>query len=58
MSEGRRSEDDQLVRQLVSDMIPVVKRRIGIALERSRENVEEELSTLADLLSLEDHLNR
>jgi hypothetical protein len=50
------SEEDRLVQELVRGLIPIVKRRIGVALDRSRENVEEELATLADLLVIQDHL--
>lgn len=50
------SEEDRLVQELVRGLIPIVKRRIGVVLDRSRENVEEELATLADLLVIQDHL--
>ncbi len=45
-------ETDQQVRDLVDNLIPVVKKRILLSVERSREDVEFELATLANLLTI------
>jgi len=42
----------------VENLIPVVKKRILRALERSREDVEFELVTLASLYTIQDGLKR
>lgn len=50
------AEVDSSIRELVDNLIPIVKRRILIALERSREDVEFELVTLASLFTIRDGL--
>ena len=52
------AELDSSLRALVDNLIPVVKRRVLGALERSRENVEFELVTLASLYTIARALNR
>ncbi len=52
------SELDQSTKDLVDNLIPVVKRRILIALDRSREDVEFELVALASLFTIRDGLER
>jgi hypothetical protein len=52
------SEADRAVKDLVDGLTPVVKRRILIALERSREDVEFEITTLANLFTVSDKLAR
>lgn len=52
------AEVDSSIRNLVENLIPVAKKRILRALERSREDVEFELGTLASLLTIEDSLKR
>lgn len=52
------SELDQSIKELVDNLTPVVKRRILIALDRSREDVEFELVTLASLFTIRDGLER
>ena len=49
---------DSPLRDLTASLIPVVKRRVFKALERSREDVEFELVTLASLYTIADALNR
>lgn len=49
-------EIDAPVRSLVENLIPVVKKRVLRALERSREDVEFELVTLASLFTIKEHL--
>ena len=49
---------DSSLRDLTENLIPVVKRRILRALERSREDVEFELVTLASLFTIADVLER
>jgi hypothetical protein len=51
-------EVDQSVKDLVDNLIPVVKKRILVALDRSREDVEFELVTLASLFTIRDGLER
>ena len=48
------AEVDSSSRELVDNLIPIVKRRILIALERSWEDVEFELVTLASLFTIRD----
>ncbi len=48
------AEVDSSIKELVDNLIPIVKRRILIALERSREDVEFELVTLASLFTIRD----
>jgi hypothetical protein len=50
------TEVDASIRDLVDNLIPVVKKRILRALERSREDVEFELVTLASLFTIRDGL--
>ncbi len=50
------AEVDSSIRELVDNLIPVVKKRILIALERSREDVEFEPVTLASLFTIRDGL--
>jgi hypothetical protein len=52
------AEIDASIRDLVENLIPVVKKRILRALDRSREDVEFELVTLASLFTIEDGLRR
>jgi hypothetical protein len=53
------SEDyEQTVRDLVANLIPLAKKRVAISLDRSREDVEDELATLAHLFIIEDHLRK
>ena len=47
---------DRAVKELVANLIPLAKKRVTIALDRSREDVEEELATLADMFIIADHL--
>lgn len=51
-------EIDAPVRSLVENLIPVVKKRVLRALERSREDVEFELVTLASLFTIRENLRR
>lgn len=51
------SEVDASIRDLVHNLIPVVKKRILIALGHSSEDVEFEL-TLANLLTIKEGLKR
>ena len=50
------AEIDASIRDLVDNLIPVVKKRILRALDHSREDVEFELSTLASLFTIQDAL--
>lgn len=50
------SELDQSAKDLVDNLIPIVKKRILVALDRSREDVEFELVTLASLFTIGDGL--
>ena len=50
------SEVDRAVEDSVDNLIPVVKKRIVAALERSREDVEFEIMTLASLFAVSDGL--
>jgi hypothetical protein len=52
------SELDQSIKDLVDNLIPVVKRQILIALDRSREDVEFELVTPASLFAVRDGMER
>ena len=52
------AEVDASIHDLVDNLIPVVKKRILRALERSREDVEFELVTLASLFTIRDNLKR
>ena len=49
-------EIDRAICDLVNSLIPVVKKRVLRALERSREDVEFELATLSDLLTIQERL--
>lgn len=51
-------EVDQSIKDLVDNLIPIIKRRILIALERSREDVEFELMTLASLFTISEGLEK
>ena len=44
---------DRAICDLVNNLIPVVKKRILRALERSPEDVEFELATLSNLLTIQ-----
>ena len=46
------AETDSAVCEVVDLLIPVVKKRVLRAMERSREDVEFEISTLANLLTI------
>jgi hypothetical protein len=48
------AQDDTRVCGLVNRLIPIVKRRVLQATERSREDVEFELATLANLLTIQE----
>lgn len=52
------SEVDASIRDLVDNLIPVVKKRVLGALERSREDAEFELATLANLFTIREGLGR
>ena len=52
------AEVDRSIRDLVDNRPPIVKRRVLIALERSREDVEFELTTLASLLTIRNGFER
>jgi len=52
-----KSEDDVRVCAFVANLIPIVKKRILQATERSREDVEFELATLANLLTIHEKMN-
>ena len=47
---------DRAICDLVNNLIPVVKKRILRALERSPEDVEFELATLSNLLTIQERL--
>jgi hypothetical protein len=49
---------DQSIRDFVDNLIPIVKRLVLIALDRSREDVEFGLVTLASLFTIRDGLER
>ena len=51
------AEIDNAICDLINNLIPVVKKRILRSLERSREDVEFELATLSNLLTIQEHLN-
>jgi hypothetical protein len=51
-----RAEDDARVCELVIRLIPIVKKRVMQATERSREDVEFELATLASLLTIQSEI--
>lgn len=51
------AEVDEPIRSLVDNLIPVAKKRVLRALERSREDVEFELMTLASLLTIQEGLS-
>jgi hypothetical protein len=51
-------EVDESIRRLVDSLVPVVKKGARRALERSREDVEFELMTLASLLTIQRGLGR
>ncbi len=48
------SEIDSSIKDLVDNLIPVVKKRVLTALERSREDVEFEIVPLASLFTIRD----
>jgi len=50
------ADDDFQVCELVNRLIPIVKKRILRASERSREDVELEISTLANLLTIQERM--
>lgn len=50
------AEIDEAICDLVNNLIPIVKKRILRSLERSREDVEFELATLANLLTIQERL--
>ena len=50
------AEVDEAIRSLVGNLIPLVKRRILTSLDRSREDVEFEIVTLASLMTVRDGL--
>jgi hypothetical protein len=51
------AQDDIRVCRLVDGLIPIVKRRVLQATERSREDVEFELATLANLLTIQERMH-
>ena len=52
----RGEEIDRDVCEVVDRLVPVVKARILRAMERSREDVEFEMATLANLLTIKAQL--
>jgi hypothetical protein len=50
------AEIDRNVCEVVDRLIPIVKGRVLRAMERSREDVEFEISTLANLLAIRAEL--
>lgn len=50
------TEIDSAVCSFVNNLIPIVKKRVLRSLDRSREDVEFELATLANLLVIQEHL--
>jgi hypothetical protein len=50
------AEIDRNVCEVVDRLIPIVKGRVLRAMERSREDVEFEISTLANLLTIRAEL--
>jgi len=50
------AQDDIRVCGLVDRLMPLVKRRVLQATERSREDVEFELATLANLLTIQERM--
>ncbi len=52
-----RNEDDPRICALVSQLIPIVKRRVLQAMEHSREDVEFEVATLANLFTISQAMN-
>jgi hypothetical protein len=52
------AEDETRVCELVNRLIPVVNRRVLQAIEHSREDVEFELATLANLLTIRESCAR
>lgn len=52
------TEIDASIRDLVDNLIPIAKKRIMRALERSREDVEFELATLANLFTIKEDLGK
>ena len=51
------AEIDKAICELVNNLIPIVKKRTLRALERSREDVEFELATLSNLLTIQERLH-
>lgn len=51
------AEIDEAICALVNNLVPVVKKRVLRALDRSREDVEFELATLANLLTIQERLH-
>lgn len=52
------AEDKIRVCELVDRLIPIVERRVLQAIEHSREDVEFELATLANLLTIQESCGR
>jgi len=52
------AEVDRSIKDLIDNLLPIVKRRVLIALERSREDVEFELMALASLFAIRNRLER
>lgn len=46
------SDQENQLCELVQNLIPVVKKRVLLAIDHSREDVEYELATLANLLTI------
>ncbi len=50
------AELDTDICDLVTNLIPVVKKRVLRALEHSREDVEFEIATMSNLLTIQERL--
>ncbi len=52
------AEIDDRLGEITEAMIPMVKKRVLAAMERSREDVESEIATLANLFTIRDSLRK
>jgi hypothetical protein len=52
------AEIDDRLREVAEMMIPILKKRVLVAMERSREDVESEIATLANLFTIRDSMRR
>jgi hypothetical protein len=55
VEEKTSDETNEKILVLIDRLIPVVKRRVLQALERSPEDVESEIATLANLLTIREY---